>query len=365
MSDNYIDVAHQSTLEEVNVNVNVNKETLSTVKTNVNSVKSSVGSTKDTGGSISAGSIFGKLNKIISDIATHMNSWSSTRAGYIDNIRSNTEGLHSKVDTLNTVMSNTYSKVDTEVADIQSKVTDVKTDLNTVKIYSNTVNEALKQSNTENATGTIHQKLTAIWNLVSDRIGTTDATGGTTTAGTIMAKLNAIISKVNTGVVANKWYASYGSSNVVKSTNVATTITAMSSSNGSGLKNSTTIFTFYAPADGVYTLNLVVHFTAKYEGVVGALARFFISDYSKMVLGYSEGDYYHADTPFFSTIDVNKEGEIAFGDSFSAVNTSVGVYLEGGRRYKLSGKHITSYSDEVVIKLASASITYDRIVYEK
>ena len=53
-------------------------------------VASNVGATGDTGGSSTAGTLFGKLNKIISDIASFVGNWTATRAGYIDNIRSYT-----------------------------------------------------------------------------------------------------------------------------------------------------------------------------------------------------------------------------------------------------------------------------------
>lgn len=46
-----------------------------------------LGTTNDTGGSASAGTVFGKLNKIITDLATHMGRWTGTRAGYIDDIK--------------------------------------------------------------------------------------------------------------------------------------------------------------------------------------------------------------------------------------------------------------------------------------
>lgn len=55
----------------------------------VTQVNQKVGSTADSGGSSTAGSVFAKLNKVISDITTHMGRWTSTRAGYIDTINTN------------------------------------------------------------------------------------------------------------------------------------------------------------------------------------------------------------------------------------------------------------------------------------
>lgn len=93
-------------------------------------VEEVLGQTDDTGGTNSSGSVMAKLNKLITD-------WTATRAGYLDNIR-------------------TYTIT----------------------------------SNTANATGTLSQKLTYI---ISTLIGTTGATGGTATAGTVMAKLNKLL----------------------------------------------------------------------------------------------------------------------------------------------------------------------------
>lgn len=75
-----------------------------------------IGATGDTGGSTSAGTVMGKLNKIISDIASFVGNWTSTRAGYIDTIKTNTDRLTSTragyIDNIRsyTVTNNTASK---------------------------------------------------------------------------------------------------------------------------------------------------------------------------------------------------------------------------------------------------------------
>ncbi len=61
-----------------------------------------VGSTADSGGSSAAGSIFAKLNKVISDIETHMGRWTSTRAGHIDTINTNATNVKNYTVTNNT-----------------------------------------------------------------------------------------------------------------------------------------------------------------------------------------------------------------------------------------------------------------------
>ena len=90
MAEQNINVAQQDTLETVASNV-------STINTNAARLTAAratkidnIGATGDTGGSSTAGTLFGKLNKIISDITTFVGNWTATRAGYIDNIRSYT-----------------------------------------------------------------------------------------------------------------------------------------------------------------------------------------------------------------------------------------------------------------------------------
>lgn len=67
------------------------------VNENVENVRSVLGSARDTGGSDTAGGVFAKLNKIISDLATHMGRWTNTRAGYIDTINTNVSSLNSRL----------------------------------------------------------------------------------------------------------------------------------------------------------------------------------------------------------------------------------------------------------------------------
>ena len=55
----------------------------------VSGINTKIGETGNTGGSATAGSVFAKLNKLITDITTHMGRWTSARAGYIDTINSN------------------------------------------------------------------------------------------------------------------------------------------------------------------------------------------------------------------------------------------------------------------------------------
>ena len=92
------------------------------------------------------------------------------------------DAVNSKIDTLDTVADNIYAKVDTEVAAIKTK-----TDLI----------GATGDTGGSTSAGTIFGKLNAILSSSSGggsaNVGATGDTGGSTTAGTVMAKLNALL----------------------------------------------------------------------------------------------------------------------------------------------------------------------------
>lgn len=79
------------------------------------------------------------------------------------------------------------SNVTTVGSSLSSKIDALGTDLSA---SVNTVKTATATNNTASLTGTLSQKLSYIANSL---IGTTGATGGTATAGTIMAKLNKLL----------------------------------------------------------------------------------------------------------------------------------------------------------------------------
>lgn len=47
-------------------------------------LEAKVGETSDAAGTSSTGTVFGKLNKLISDLVTHMSRWSAAKANYLD-----------------------------------------------------------------------------------------------------------------------------------------------------------------------------------------------------------------------------------------------------------------------------------------
>lgn len=71
------------------INSNLNKsldvliqEKVAETNNKVDGTDAKIGATNNTGGTASAGSIFAKLNKLLTD-------WNATRAGYLDNINTN------------------------------------------------------------------------------------------------------------------------------------------------------------------------------------------------------------------------------------------------------------------------------------
>lgn len=108
------------------------KQTLDTVNTNTADTRAKVGATGDTGGSATAGSIFAKINAIISHLLTN---WTAARAAKVDNM-------------------------DAAVSTRQSEA-------NAASRY-NTLNANTGVNNTPSATGTLSQKLSHIINLFTN-----------------------------------------------------------------------------------------------------------------------------------------------------------------------------------------------------
>ena len=86
-------------VEDFNANADIIDRQLKTLsdglgsaaqESTLSALSGKVGETGNTGGSTTAGTVFGKLNKLIADIASHMASYTAARAGYIDTIKNNT-----------------------------------------------------------------------------------------------------------------------------------------------------------------------------------------------------------------------------------------------------------------------------------
>ena len=101
-------------------------------KTTLDEVNSKVGQTGNTGGSASAGTLFGKLNAIISSIESHVANWTAARAAKVDNLDATVSSRQSEANALSR-----YNQLNTNSA----------------------------VNNTASATGTLSQKLSHIINL--------------------------------------------------------------------------------------------------------------------------------------------------------------------------------------------------------
>ena len=180
-----------------NVNVSVTTPSdIEEVQQNIDSVKELIGQTANTGGTASAGTVMAKLNKLLTD-------WTNARAGKIDTINTNASNL-------NTRLTNTRAEYLDKLADfgavgdtggtasagtVMAKLNKLLTDwTNTRAGKIDTISTNVSNLNTR-LTSTRAGYLDKLANF-----GATGDTGGTATAGTAMAKLNALLSKVSGGV---------------------------------------------------------------------------------------------------------------------------------------------------------------------
>lgn len=103
------------------------KQTLDTVNANVAAVHTRVGATTDSGGTATAGTLFGKLNAIISSIAAHVAAWTAARAAKIDNIDTNATSAASNtaanhIASATGTLSQKLSKVIADIAGLNTTI---------------------------------------------------------------------------------------------------------------------------------------------------------------------------------------------------------------------------------------------------
>lgn len=149
----------------------VTAEEIAAVEEILDDVVTLIGATNNTGGTVSAGTIMAKLNKLLTD-------WTAARAGYIDAINTNTARLTSiragYIDKLVNFGTTSDTGGTSTAGTAMAKLNKLLTDWTTTRAGRiDTINSA---------------------------IGTTANTGGTATAGTVMAKLNAIITASSGGL---------------------------------------------------------------------------------------------------------------------------------------------------------------------
>lgn len=186
----------------------VTAEEIAAVEEILDDVVTLIGATNNTGGTVSAGTIMAKLNKLLTD-------WTAARAGYIDAINTNTARLTSTragyIDKLvnfgTTSDTGGTSTAGTAMAKLNKLLTDW-TNARAIKLDN--IGTTGETGGTASA-GTIMAKLNKLltdWtntravkiDTINNAIGTTANTGGTATAGTVMAKLNAIITASSGGL---------------------------------------------------------------------------------------------------------------------------------------------------------------------
>lgn len=146
-------------------------------KETLDAINNRIGSTTNTGGTASAGSIFGKLNAIISSIASHVANWTAARAAKVDNLDAKVSTRQSEADALsrynqlntNTSVNNTASATGTLSQKLSHAINTVSSRQSEADAASryNQLNTNTGINNTASATGTLSQKLSHIINLFS------------------------------------------------------------------------------------------------------------------------------------------------------------------------------------------------------
>ena len=180
-------------------NVNVSGPTQSEiegVQQNIDDVKEVIGQTTNTGGTLTAGTVMAKLNKLLTD-------WTSARASKIDTINTNAANLNTRLTSTRAAYLDKLSNFG-EIGDtggtasagtVMAKLNKLLTDWTNARAGKiDTINTNVSNLNTR-LTSTRAGYLDKLSNF-----GATGDTGGTATAGTAMAKLNALLSKVSGGV---------------------------------------------------------------------------------------------------------------------------------------------------------------------
>lgn len=147
-------------------------------KETLDEVDEKLGSTKDTGGSSTSGSVFGKINYLVSQVSSYLAtiySWSNTLMGKIGNTN-DSEGTA----TTGTVMGKLNYLV-TRMGSVCSCANNIFSRVGATTDTGGTATE-----------GTVMAKENAILAEVN-KIGAANDTGGSETAGTLMGKSNEIL----------------------------------------------------------------------------------------------------------------------------------------------------------------------------
>ena len=140
-------------------------------KQTLDEVNGKVGATNNTGGTATAGTLFGKLNAIISSIATHVANWTAARAANLDTTVSSRQSEADAASRYNALSSSIAAFVANwtaaKAANLDAAVSSRQSEANAVSRY-NTLNTNTGVNNTASATGTLSQKLSHIINLFTN-----------------------------------------------------------------------------------------------------------------------------------------------------------------------------------------------------
>ena len=105
-------------------------------KPTLDAINAKAGTTNDTGGNATTGSIFAKLNALISSIASHVSAWTAARASKIDN-------LDTKVSVMETE-ANAYARYNA----LLSKITEAVTAANNSQVAVKSVQRGVMPATT-------------------------------------------------------------------------------------------------------------------------------------------------------------------------------------------------------------------------
>ena len=192
-------------------NVNVSGPTQSEiegVQQNIDDVKEVIGQTTNTGGTLTAGTVMAKLNKLLTD-------WTNVRAGKIDTINTNAAKLTDTrvgyIDKLANFGATTDTGGTATAGTVMAKLNKLLTDWTNARAIKLDNIGTTGETGGSTSAGTVMAKLNKLltdWtntragkiDTINSAIGTTANTGGTATAGTMMAKLNALITANSKGL---------------------------------------------------------------------------------------------------------------------------------------------------------------------
>jgi len=154
-------------------------------QTSVDGVNALIGATGNTGGTSSAGTVMAKLNALLGTTLSSSN-WTDIKAGYLD-IAISSRSSQTSLDAVNTLIGATNNTGGTTTAgSVMGKLNALLTNMTSTRAgyLDAAVSGRVSQTSFDTA------------------VGATGNTGGSTTAGTVMAKLNAILS---TTISSSDW----------------------------------------------------------------------------------------------------------------------------------------------------------------